>query len=347
MQKKEYSSGFYKVFLRKVGSFLLDVGASLHTKALVGEKLIFPKQSERKSGEHLALVAGYFSYEDGFATFGDIEAMKVTCQWLEKAGINYDVACHHLNGLVGLPLKNVNPDVYDIFVFVCGPWKEENNDIIKKFDHCMKIGVNLSLEDINSNRFDLLYPRDLPNQFNPDVVFSSIHKSVPLIGVCLVHSQYEYGEKQRHQQVSRAVEEYLEESNVAFIYLDTLCRENEFGITSANNFESIVARLDVVISSRLHGMVFSLKNEVPVVAIDAIAGGAKLTKQAKAVEWPLVLDGDAVNKKMISESVQKCLQEPLKQRAKEVKQLALKKITKMEDRFIKDVATSLKTNELK
>jgi hypothetical protein len=38
------------------------------------------------------LVAGWFSFEKGAATAGDLLARDVVCEWLESAGFAYDVA---------------------------------------------------------------------------------------------------------------------------------------------------------------------------------------------------------------------------------------------------------------
>jgi polysaccharide pyruvyl transferase WcaK-like protein len=65
--------------------------------------------------------------------------------------------------------------------------------------------------------------------------------------------------------------------------------------------------MDVVITSRLHGLVFSLKNGIPVVAIDPVAGGAKITAQAKAVGWPLVFDGSNITVEELRNAVNCCL----------------------------------------
>ena len=50
--------------------------------------------------------------------------------------------------------------------------------------------------------------------------------------------------------------------------------------STAAQVESLLRRLDAVVSSRLHGMVLALKNGVPVVALDPVDGGAKVAAQA-------------------------------------------------------------------
>ena len=323
--------------VRKVGSALLTLGTFLRMWAISAPPPPRPQQSLKPAKGHLALVAGYFSYREGYATFGDTEAMRVVLDWLAEMGISCDIACDPSNGLVGLDLKRLDPTPYDIFIYVCGPWKMDNNNLLERFGHCLKVGVNLSIEDVASNKFDLLYPRDTSEINNPDIVFSSDVKNAPLVGVCLVHSQYEYGNKQRHDEVDKAVNEFLNENEVANVKIDTLYVNNRTGVSDAISFENLVSRFDVVISSRLHGMVFSLKNGIPVVAIDCISGGAKVTKQANALDWPVVLNGDNITSESIRDAIKLCLTSDLKNKAITIKNNATKRLDAVKDNFIKDI----------
>ena len=51
----------------------------------------------------------------------------------------------------------------------------------------------------------------------------------------------------------------------------------------------MIARSDVVVTTRLHGLVLALKNGVPALAVDPVAGGAKVAAQAAAWGWPVLL----------------------------------------------------------
>jgi polysaccharide pyruvyl transferase WcaK-like protein len=53
----------------------------------------------------------------------------------------------------------------------------------------------------------------------------------------------------------------------------------------------VISRLDLVITMRMHGLVLALKHGVPALAVDPVAGGAKVTAQAQA--WALAGGGDA------------------------------------------------------
>jgi hypothetical protein len=61
------------------------------------------------------------------------------------------------------------------------------------------------------------------------------------------------------------------------------------GPATAAQIESAIAATDVVVTTRLHGLVLVLKNGVPALAVDPVAGGAKVAGQAAAWDWPVLL----------------------------------------------------------
>ena len=78
----------------------------------------------------------------------------------------------------------------------------------------------------------------------------------------------------------------------AIIPIDTRLDSNAGGLRTPREIDSLIARMDVVVTTRLHGMVLALKNGVPAVVVDPIEGGAKITRQAEVLRWP-VLSSDA------------------------------------------------------
>lgn len=323
-----------KPLLRKFASGLQVVERNLAQWLDAGSINFRTNQSSRLPGKHLALIAGYFSYKNRCATFGDTEALRVVCDWLEEIDIPFDIACHPVNGIAGLDLLALDPRPYSIFIYVCGPWNEDNNAILKKFQDCLKIGVNLSLEDTGYNKFDILFCRDLPLKHNPDVVFASQVPNLPLAGIACVHPQREYGERQRHKRVQQVIGQYLDCREVAGVTLDTLHYKNPTAIRNAVEYENLVGRLDVVISSRLHGMVFALKRGVPVVAIDPVAGGAKVTAQANALGWPLIFNGDDIDETKLRDAVNLCLSGKLSDVVANVRTRALARLSEVKAEFL-------------
>ena len=64
----------------------------------------------------------------------------------------------------------------------------------------------------------------------------------------------------------------------------------------------------IVVTTRLHGLVLALKNGIPALAIDTVAGGAKVARQAGALGWP-VLTGDALSAPALAAAFELCLTE--------------------------------------
>jgi hypothetical protein len=62
-----------------------------------------------------------------------------------------------------------------------------------------------------------------------------------------------------------------------------------------DQFQSLLARLDILVSTRLHGLVLGLRAGVPVLAVDPVAGGGKVSAQARALGWPAVVSADEVS----------------------------------------------------
>ena len=273
------------------------------------DDVAFAPQRRRPPSSHLALVVGHFSFSDWYATFGDTEAMRVVSSWLNDANVPFDVACHPVNGFPGVDFWKVDPAVYTIVIFVCGPWTQDRRDVVlKRFPHCVKIGVNLSVVSPEEHGFDFLFARDRLDVHEPDLVIASNDDGdLPLAGLFMVHDQPEYGERQRHGVVERAIDKYLERDEVLAVPLDTIHLDNGTSARSARQLTSMLRRLDLVLTTRLHGFVFSLKAGTPAIAIDPVSGGGKVAAQAAAVGWPLVINCDEVTPDLIGDAVRRCL----------------------------------------
>jgi Polysaccharide pyruvyl transferase len=50
---------------------------------------------------------------------------------------------------------------------------------------------------------------------------------------------------------------------------------------SSAEIEYAISRMDVVLTTRLHGVVLAIKNEVPPIAVDPIGRGGKIMRQAR------------------------------------------------------------------
>jgi hypothetical protein len=258
-----------------------------------------------------ALVAGWFSFPDMGATAGDLLSRDLAREWLARAGWESDVA-HAPPFHGGVDWRKADPAAYDALVFVCGPFGNgwPVTELLERFADARLIGLNLSmLEPLDAwNPFDLLTERDSSKRANPDVSFLSREAKVPVVGVVLVHPQTEY-EGAMHEAAGAAIDQLLASREAASVRIDTRLDRNATGLRTPAEVESLIARMDVVVTTRLHGLVLALKNVVPVVAIDPIAGGAKVLRQAQTVDWPHAFAADAVSDDQLARAFSACLTE--------------------------------------
>jgi Polysaccharide pyruvyl transferase len=254
------------------------------------------------------LVAGWFSFENGHATAGDVLAREVVTRWLDARGWRYDVAAADpFPGDVRWELTA--REDYDAVLFVCGPFQrgELEERFLHHFDGAPIFGLNLSLtEELCSwNPFYRIWERDSPRTARPDLVFLSDTPSVPVVGVCKVEP-YPGG---LTELTDPAIDALVGARHAAVVAIDTRLDVNEFGLRTPAEVESVVARTDALVTTRLHGLVLALKNGVPVVAIDPEAGGAKLARQAQTVGWPICFTADRLDSQALEEAFDYCLTE--------------------------------------
>ena len=256
------------------------------------------------------LVGGWFSLEDGGATAGDLAALDVAREWLDAAGCAYDVACAPVFG-EGVDWRSARPADYGMLVLVCGPLSPRlaTWQLVTRFAACRLVALDVSIVD-NSNtyeQFSAVLARDGVGRPQPDLAFAASLDQVPVVGVVRVHPQSEYGELGRHVEVDRLIAEHLSSRPVVALPIDTQLDSNGGGLRNAAEVSSLIAKTDAVMTTRLHGLVFALRAGVPAAAVDAVAGGAKVAAQARAVGWPHVLTANQVTDAALGRLLDDCL----------------------------------------
>ena len=243
------------------------------------------------------LVAGWFSFTGMNVTAGDVLARDVACDWLRSAGVPFDVANAAPSG-PPLDWRTLDPAAYDQVLFVCGPFRDNSitAEFLERFRGRRLIGLDLSmLQSVRDwNPFDVLFERDSDRAERPDLVFASQEPAVPVVGLLLVHPQPQYGKRALHDVANKAIRRLIDARPMSVVPIDTCLEENTGGLRTPAEIESLIARMDLVLTTRLHGLVLALKKNVPAIAVDPIAGGAKIVQQARAVGWPIVFPADAV-----------------------------------------------------
>jgi hypothetical protein len=289
-----------------------------------------------------ALVAGWFSFEQMGATAGDLLARDLVLRWLDEAGRPYDVAVALPFG-GGVDWRVVDPSEYSYIIFVCGPFGNGPplTRFLERFAGCQLIGVDLSmLQPLEEwNPFHLLLERDSSRTTRPDITFAAMEHRVPVVGVVLVHPQSEYGQRGRHQAVEKAIAALLASRDVAAVPIDTRLDVNRTGLHTAAQVESLIARMDVVITTRLHGLVLALKNRVPAVAVDPITRGAKIRIQAEAVGWPIVFTPETLSNEALQQALDHCLTPEARARAEHCRARAIARLEEVRARIISSLAS--------
>ena len=260
-----------------------------------------------------AMVMGHFS------TFGDTEVLKVVEGWLSDAGVAHDVAPFAAKVRRANPYwvdaRAVDAGRYTHLLVVCGPFTarmyENMADIFAAYAHCTWIGVNLTMVAplATFQPFDVLLERDSDRLVRTDLTFTTPVTPVPVVGLCLATRQSEYGTRRRHDEASVLLHDLIRARGLSAVEMDTLWppETNDTLTETANQFVALAGRLDVLLTTRLHGLVLGLKAGTPVLALDAVAGGDKVTKQAGALGWPEVVGVDDATPDVLSAALDRCL----------------------------------------
>jgi hypothetical protein len=282
-----------------------------------------------------ALVTGWFSFEEMGATAGDLMCRDVVCEWLARSAVPHDVAlARPFTG--GVDLEQIAPSDYTHLIFVCGPFGRswQVTQFLDRFAQCRKLGINLSMLEALEiwNPFDLLLERDSSRTARPDLSFIAESPKVPVVGVVLIDTQTEYAGNAKHNAVNDEILRFVASRDIAPVHIDTRLDVNSTGLSSAAQIESLIARMDVVLTTRMHGLALSIRNGVPVVAVDSVAGGAKVTRQAQSLGWPH-LAAEAVSQESLARAFDACLAPEARERARECAARARETLKSAADAF--------------
>jgi hypothetical protein len=245
------------------------------------------------------LLTGWFSFEHGEATAGDVLSLETVRAAL--ADLPCDVAWSPVFRPGTLSIEDARPETYSHLVFVCGPLHgPQLEELHRRYSGCRRIAVGVSVLDPSDPAaagFDVILPRDAPGTPpRHDLAALAPYDPVPVAGVVLAPGQGEYGTRRRHEEVHERLTQWLARRDCARVPLDTRLDSREWrSFATPDQLLSVVRRLDVVVTTRLHGLVTALRCGVPVLAVDPVAGGAKLAAQARAWSWPAVLTAEELS----------------------------------------------------
>ncbi len=290
-----------------------------------------------------ALICGWFSFDKGGSTAGDWMAMQVLCRWLKEIGIDYDIAEESAIRTQGADWREVNPQNYEYLVYVCGPIIKNSQDQMELFsrfkEYTKLIGINVSMfshwEGLEWNPFNVVIARDGMGTGFPDMSFACDQSILPTVGLVLRGHQREYrAENCLHEQAEAYFNNLLNKKKCLVIPIDTKFPRNKFGLRSNEEVETMISKMDVVLTTRLHGAVIALKNGVPAIAIDQVRSGAKVYAGLTKIGWPLVFKADElITEDQLESAFQYALSPDAKVRAKSCRVEAINKLRNLQNLF--------------
>lgn len=290
------------------------------------------------------LLAGWFSLADGGATAGDLLVRDVLREWLDEQATPYDVAQRPPLG-DGVDWHRVAPRRYSHLLFACGPVGPSLAvaPLIERFERCKRVAVNVSVVGSAAWRpFDVLLERDGLATARPDLAMvaavsprgaarnggvvgkhdrrqaagekAAVRERPPVLAIARIHRQAEYPTADP-DAAHRAFGELLAKREAAAIDVDTVLDRAVPGRRTPAEVMALLGKADVVLTTRLHGLVLALARGVPAIAVDPIPGGAKVLAQARALRWPAALPVDALEQGALERLLDWCLGAPAREQA--------------------------------
>jgi hypothetical protein len=264
----------------------------------------------RPSRTRRALVAGWFSLDRQGATAGDMRAAELVRGWLLEAGTRCEVALGEpFEG--GVRWDEVRPSRYDAVFVVCGPMDQGMPiaELVKRFSGRRLVGVNVTLlQRLDSwNPWSTVLARDGSGvETLPDLSFAAKPPEVPVVARVQVQVESEYQDA-APDFVHAAFDRLLADRDAAVVSIDARLDGNAGGLRTAAQVEALIARADVVLTTRVDGLVFALRAGVPAVAVDPVPDGAKVIAQAEAVGWPYAQVVNELDDASLTRAYEACL----------------------------------------
>src|SRR3954464_15873855 len=285
------------------------------------------------------LVTGWFSFAEVVATVGDELGVDVGAGWVTGLGAQQAVAWAPYLGR-GPHWRDLDPGDYTHLVFVSGPLMDVPllRELTGAFAHAQRWAINVSVvPDDASGLFHRVWARDAPGLSRPDLAIGTTTPDVPVVAVAFAPAQEEYGHPSQAERVRATIEGWLGARGMPWFELDMDLFDDPYERFPAQ-VEALVRRADVVISTRLHGLVLGLAHGVPVIACDAVVGGAKVSAQAAALGWPVLLRAGEIDPATLDAALEHALSGPPGQEIAAARELGAAGIARAREWFTEPLA---------
>jgi len=267
-----------------------------------------------RSATGRVLVTGWFSFPDGEVTAGDFLAEQAVTAALGRLGVPYESAWSPHFAPGALTLEEASPERYEQVLFVCGPVHgAQLTRLHERYASCRRTAIGVSVVDADTpavRGFDRIVARDRDGEgYLADLALAAGPRpDKPVVGVALTHGQGEYGPRREHDRVAETLCAWLPTKDCARVTAETRLAYDDWQLCrTADQFLSLVGRLDLMVTDRLHGMVLALSMGVPALVVDPVRGGAKVSAQARVVRWPAVIPAEALSARALDEKWTWCL----------------------------------------
>ncbi|THA71172.1 polysaccharide pyruvyl transferase family protein [Streptomyces sp. A0958] len=255
-----------------------------------------------RSATGRVLVTGWFSFPDGEVTAGDVLAEQAVSDALGRLGVAHDSAWSPHFAPGALTLEAAPPERYEQVIFVCGPVHgPQITRLHERYASCRRTAIGVSVIDGDAaavRGFHRIVARDAPGAepFADLALSARPRPDKPVVGVALTHGQGEYADRRAHDRVAETLYAWLPTKDCARVTAETRLAHDDWRLCrTADQFLSLVGRLDLVVTDRLHGMALALSMGVPALVVDPVRGGAKVSAQARVLRWPAVIPCEALS----------------------------------------------------
>lgn len=274
------------------------------------------------------------SIPDGGPTVGDLLALKAAHDEIAREGFNSLVLCdgafaHHVAPFASI--GELIADRYDAFVWICGPLiagSSRFRDLFNRFEGLPRIAAGVSVLPPNVadhfNNFDVCIARDGLDKTYGDLALaapaaesgafegSQAVSKTRSLALCLRGAQREYGPGScDDKRVDALCDRIVTATGLDPSRIET--RLDRSGAALAR-MELQFQTAGLVVSSRLHGALLALRYGTPVVAIDQIKGGGKVSEVLSRLGWPWVYRADCADPAEIQDAARALLDGDVTQR---------------------------------
>lgn len=274
------------------------------------------------------LVTWYGSFE-GHGTIGDLLAMYSATSHLVGKGhqvYHASAADFPVPGAQRVDWTAVSPKQFNVMLFVCGPILKGHAHtpaLFERFKTCRTLGVGVSLFPDGhrhfTNPFDHVLAREgRPERFEDIAIIAprpatsrpvTSPEGKTSIGVVLRGRQPEYGAEACLWEQTEDLVRQLTDSLIAGRGGEVIQIENHLRRSRLmpHEIEEQYRRCHLIISSRFHGAILAARHGVPFIALDQIAGGAKVSALLGASGWPHVFQTAQTNVSQLRQSARQLL----------------------------------------